>query len=180
MTLSQPDLPKSSYQYIRFLAKPKHVYTFYTKPDRPIALPYEEVGNLNSTRDAVMVDIKEFKKNEFYKEGDTDSDGIVDSKDNCPNVANPGQENENSDQMGDACEDSDYDGVMNILDNCIYDPNSNQKDTDGDKVGDACDKEESRLTEKYPWVPLFGIGFAFVVLAGLFFTVLRTPTKQES
>lgn len=35
--------------------------------------------------------------------GDSDQDGVVDSKDNCPAVANPRQEDANADGVGDAC-----------------------------------------------------------------------------
>ncbi len=34
---------------------------------------------------------------------DSDSDGVVDEHDNCPNVANPDQADTNEDGVGDAC-----------------------------------------------------------------------------
>ena len=52
---------------------------------------------------------------------DSDNDGIPDTEDNCPIVANPGQEDADGDSDGDACEDDyDGDGVMNADDVCPY------------------------------------------------------------
>jgi hypothetical protein len=36
--------------------------------------------------------------------GDNDDDGVPDAKDNCPNVANPGQSDADNDGKGDACD----------------------------------------------------------------------------
>jgi len=60
---------------------------------------------------------------------DADSDGIPDSVDNCPGLANTDQTDGDGDQVGDAC------------DNCVSDPNPDQLDTDSDGIGDACDPE---------------------------------------
>lgn len=83
-------------------------------------------------------------------ENDTDSDGIMDLCDNCPDVANPNQLDSDGDFIGDACDfctDSDGDGFGDsgfagdtcALDNCpdIYNPG--QEDADQDGAGDACD-----------------------------------------
>lgn len=61
--------------------------------------------------------------------GDRDGDGVSDATDNCPDVANPGQEDEDSDGVGNAC------------DNCPATPNPNQANSDNDGVGDVCDPE---------------------------------------
>jgi PKD repeat protein len=63
----------------------------------------------------------------FMLLADFDSDGILDAVDNCPRVANPGQE------------DTDGDGVGNACDNCPSFANAGQTDADNDGIGDACD-----------------------------------------
>ncbi|MCE2885655.1 MAG: thrombospondin type 3 repeat-containing protein, partial [Planctomycetaceae bacterium] len=57
---------------------------------------------------------------------DSDGDGVDDSVDNCPTVANPGQANADGDTRGDAC------------DNCPNNANNAQTDSDADGVGNAC------------------------------------------
>ena len=52
-------------------------------------------------------------------DNDIDGDGICGDVDNCPNVYNPGQEDSDGDNIGDAClycGDVDGNGVMNIMD----------------------------------------------------------------
>lgn len=77
---------------------------------------------------------------------DADGDGIPNSDDNCSLISNPGQEDADSDDIGDTCDevndiDVDDDGVNNSLDNCaqvaqiVWD----QLDADGDNLGDDCD-----------------------------------------
>jgi hypothetical protein len=58
---------------------------------------------------------------------DSDGDGICDADDNCPGVANPGQEDRDGDGVGDAC------------DNCPDVPNPGQEDENGNGIGDACE-----------------------------------------
>ncbi|HOJ72956.1 MAG TPA: VWA domain-containing protein [Phycisphaerae bacterium] len=70
---------------------------------------------------------------------DTDEDGFYDHVDNCPEIANPDQEDADGDSVGDACDpDIDGDGVANESDNCPW-YNPDQADQDEDGVGDACD-----------------------------------------
>ena len=73
---------------------------------------------------------------------DRDSDGIVDTEDNC-HFTNPDQKDSDGDGLGDACDpdfiDTDNDGVVDTKDNCEIKFNPDQKDSDGDGLGDACD-----------------------------------------
>ncbi len=75
---------------------------------------------------------------------DNDSDGVGDACDNCPDDANAGQEDMDGDGEGDACDDCidddiDGDGWCYGDDNCPTTYNPGQEDNDSDDVGDACD-----------------------------------------
>jgi outer membrane protein assembly factor BamB len=78
---------------------------------------------------------------------DTDGDGAIDYRDNCPAIHNPGQEDADGDLVGDACDTcndtADFDNIC-VGDICpsAFDPN--QEDTyppQGNGIGDACDCE---------------------------------------
>lgn len=81
---------------------------------------------------------------------DTDQDGIADSADNCPTVANADQADGDADGTGDVCDncpddanadqaDADGDGLGDVCDNCAADANADQGDADGDGTGNSCD-----------------------------------------
>ena len=69
-------------------------------------------------------------------------------KTNSPSVSNPGQEDVDSDGIGDACDvcpnkplndDQDGDGVCGDVDNCPDVFNLGQEDADEDSTGDVCE-----------------------------------------
>lgn len=74
---------------------------------------------------------------------DSDSDGVANGVDNCPQQANANQANADDDGSGDVCDDDDdNDLVADASDNCPFTPNSNQENTDNDNQGNACDADD--------------------------------------
>ena len=74
---------------------------------------------------------------------DPDGDGVEDSLDNCPAVANADQLDTDSDGTGNACDtDDDDDGTDDGPDNCPLVSNADQLDTDSDGMGNACDTDD--------------------------------------
>ena len=91
---------------------------------------------------------------------DLDGDGVADTVDNCPSVANPEQADDDGDGGGNACDncptnanpaqtDTDGDGVGDVCDNCPNNANPDQADADGDGIGNACDT--TPLADVFNW-----------------------------
>lgn len=180
MVLQEENPSVSSSRFIRFLAQPGESYRLYFDADRFVSPAIGETPNLASARDIVRLTVGERMGNPLYKLSDIDGDGIPDIYDNCIDVPNPDQADTDNNGRGDACDDWDLDGVINLYDNCPFHPNRDQRDTDGDGIGDVCDDEESRLTEKYTWLPWLGLGLALVVIISLFFMVMRSDKKENN
>src|SRR3989338_5923128 len=162
---------------LRFLAQPNREYQIYFDSDRWVSMTVGESANLTSDQDVLKIGSLFSQRNQFFVRADIDGDNIPDVNDNCVSEANTDQADINANGRGDACDDFDRDGLINSQDNCPDQPNNGQQDTDSDKIGDACDNEESRLTERLPWLPWLGIGFAAIVLIVMFVTALKSGIK---
>jgi hypothetical protein len=158
---------------IIFLAQPDEQYFVYSNPIEKRAFMNTSPLTIPSQTMQVSAGSLTFQKNSFFLESDPDSDSVSSDRDNCLEYPNPFQEDVNNNGIGDLCEDFDLDGYAGAVDNCPNRPNPLQEDSDEDGLGDACDDEESRLTERYVWVPWVGIGVAVLVILGLFVLVQR-------
>ena len=99
--------------------------------------PRREAGKWNDERTAIY---PYWGIVEFEDTTDADADGVWDTQDNCPELANADQADLDGDGLGDVCDpDDDDDGFVDSLDNCPMIYNPDQTDTDGDGPGDACD-----------------------------------------
>ena len=180
LKLNQDTAVKSNTRSIRFLAQPGSSYQIFFNPDRSASAPVGESGNLSSAKDILILPSASSVQNPSYKISDIDNDLVPDIQDNCVSTANPDQADVNKNGRGDLCDDFDQDGVVNPNDNCPDKPNRDQKDTDGDKIGDVCDGEESRVTERLPWLPWAGIGFAALVIIILLISTVRSTPKNQN
>ena len=89
---------------------------------------------------------------------DTDSDGIIDSLDNCISVPNQDQLDTDGDQLGDVCDtDDDNDGLSDQFDDFPLNPDETT-DTDGDGIGNNDDIDDDGdgtidINDLYPLDP---------------------------
>jgi len=180
LRFSQTDVDESVEYTLRFLAQPDTTYQVYLDPESYVSLDRIDSGNLSSDEEVLVIEEAiSVTSNPGFVFSDTDEDGIPDRRDNCVLTANPEQLDVNENGRGDKCDDFDRDGIINSKDNCVNQPNREQLDEDADGVGDSCDEEESRVTEKYFWIPWAAMGFALFVFALLFIIVLRRVQAEK-
>ena len=124
---------------------------------------------------------------------DSDGDGVPDVSDNCPDDANPGQEDTDGDGQGDACDnDDDGDGIADASDNCPLTFNPGQEDTDGDGTGDACDGDETVTADRDSFIrpgaknrneginPLLHLGQSRRLVVGFDLTGINTSSVTNA
>lgn len=97
-----------------------------------------------------VFDLPASKRNPDYNL-DFDGDGVPDTQDLCPRIADSSNADIDKNGLGDACEAPDQDGRASTNDNCPFVSNRDQTDWDQDGLGDVCDDEENRFTEQSGW-----------------------------
>jgi hypothetical protein len=175
------DALNASTKKIIFLSLPNKTYRIYANPEVvPQLYTNDDYSNVPSSMQGTKK-IGPFSvlENPSFVLSDSDKDSIPDVRDNCPGVPNFDQEDIDQNGRGDVCDDYDRDGIINSIDNCRDVLNYDQRDTDGDKIGDTCDSDESRFTEKYPWIVWAGIAFAAIVFLVLLFIAGNEIRKQK-
>jgi len=76
------------------------------------------------------------------KQLDSDKDWVWNMCDNCNSIQNPKQVDKDNNKVWDMCEDVDKDKVVWYLDNCPYISNTGQLDKDNNKVWDVCEDKD--------------------------------------
>lgn len=108
---------------------------------------YGPSGLLYNWRDSILaIPVSDIDTVIFLSMVDTDTDGIIDILDNCPEIDNPDQIDSDGDTVGDDC------------DNCPGDSNEDQQNSDNDSLGDACDNCASYANDDQIDSDLDGIG----------------------
>jgi YVTN family beta-propeller protein len=104
--------------------------------------PTSHVKRLNPTTLAVesTINLAEYANGMDWAEPDDDWDGIPDGSDNCPLVANPGQENCDGDPQGNACDENDDNDLADDNVDCD-DCNPNAYPTNTESCTDPADND---------------------------------------
>ncbi len=80
--------------------------------------------------------------------GDTDRDGVPNAADNCRGIVNPRQLNNDTDPLGDACDDDDdNDGLNDLADDCPRGDTGWTSNPSTDHDGDGCQDSDEDLDD---------------------------------
>jgi len=172
-----------NYSYsIKFLAQANEEYALYLNSTYQFVSEFAEKNRVyyyDNIESKVKLTLSNLQANYEFNQIDSDFDEVPDKKDNCSTYPNPDQVDLNENGIGDLCEDIDFDGRLSYEDNCPNISNPFQFDEDNDGKGNECDQEESRLPERYPFLPYAGIGISTLVILGLFYVVYKNSKKEE-
>jgi hypothetical protein len=163
---------KPTMNKLYFLAKPNDSYKYYTSKSEEI------FSNFKQLPTDINYKIETSKlpspiSNPAFQIKDTDKDGVVDAKDNCPKVANPDQLDKDKNGIGDSCEDRDLDGIIDSKDNCPLVANPAQLNLDSDEFGDSCDNQDNRVFENNKWIVPSIVGISTLLIIGVFVWKLK-------
>jgi hypothetical protein len=86
--------------YVGYAASPPYFVGFYSTGAAISSISVSVAGDLPAGTNFATVDNLYFA----FEEYDADGDGILNSTDNCPTIANPSQADCNTNGIGDACE----------------------------------------------------------------------------
>jgi hypothetical protein len=118
--------------YVGFEASPPDFVGFYSTGAAISSISVSVAGNLPAGTNFVTVDNLYFA----FEEYDGDGDGILNSTDNCPTIANPSQADCNTNGIGDACESFIDCNTNTIPDDC--DIAGGAPDFNLDTIPDTC------------------------------------------
>ncbi|MBK9031584.1 MAG: thrombospondin type 3 repeat-containing protein [Myxococcales bacterium] len=117
--------------------------------DAAVDSPMGSDGSVDTDSDGVPDSLDNCPQDANADQADGDGDTVGDVCDNCPQIANTDQADANSNGVGDACEsglDTDGDTIPDAVDNCPADANTDQANNDGDAQGDVCDPDDDNDT----------------------------------
>jgi hypothetical protein len=120
--------------YLGYAAPDADFVGFYSTGAAIVSISVSVAGNLPAGTNFATVDNLYFALNEY--DGDFDGDGILNSTDNCPTIANPSQADCNTNGIGDACESFIDCNTNTIPDDC--DIAGGAPDFNLDTIPDTC------------------------------------------